>query len=335
MGQQDKQQVLLELQELLADRGIQLPELRFGQHRSLCPECQGGSSRAGSGHAAAGGSSSSNGATVSGISMGVTDVAQEQQAAAVPPDTSRLRPLSRELLGWLQSRGISQAVLRRNRVAMESSGGRVVNVKYRALPKHFQQSAKGQQVFYGLDDIQGSPAVLIVEGELDKLSVEEATGATAILSVPAGASAPPSSAAARQQQQQLSGAAHSSINSSSGQSLCWGDRKYAYAQQAMPLLQHCSNSVIGVDADAAGLHTAQQLADRLGRQRCWYLPWPAAVPAGADALQRVASAAAAEGLCVDVAAGLGCKDANDLLMCYGKRVLALYVKTAPLRFPLQ
>jgi hypothetical protein len=33
------------------------------------------------------------------------------------------------------------------------SGGRIVNIKYRALPKHFQQSAGGQQVFYGLDDI--------------------------------------------------------------------------------------------------------------------------------------------------------------------------------------
>ncbi|WIA29353.1 hypothetical protein OEZ86_011858 [Tetradesmus obliquus] len=218
------------------------------------------------------------------------------QAAAVPPDTSRLQPLSRQLLDWLGSRGISQAVLHRNQVMMESrycrslgawvdhiafpffSGGRVVNIKYRALPKHFQQSPKGQQVFYGLHDIRGdAPAVLIVEGELDKLSVEEATGATA----------------------------------------------------------HCSHIVIGVDADAAGWHTAQQLADRLGRGRCWYLAWPAAGPAGAAALQRVAAAAAAEGIQMDVAAGLGCKDANDLLLCYGKRVLALYVHEAPVPFPLQ
>lgn len=186
--------------------------------------------------------------------------------------------------------------------------------------------------------LQGdAPAVLIVEGELDKLSVEEATGATAVLSVPAGASAPPAS---RQQQQQpdaaqASTASAASSSSSSSQSLAWGDRKYAYVQHALPLLQHCSHIVIGVDADAAGWHTAQQLADRLGRGRCWYLAWPAAGPAGAAALQRVAAAAAAEGIQMDVAAGLGCKDANDLLLCYGKRVLALYVHEAPVPFPLQ
>jgi hypothetical protein len=317
------------------------------------------------------------------------------------------------------------------------SGGRVVNIKYRALPKHFQQSAEGQQVFYGLDDLPpaaqvrplllllllvlpsgsigyciqtggkqvaavvlttgsaiwvpvrlrsmrrgsvfcfqafpcaSSPhssrpsasalqlqhrlhvtvcnrscfhlylqgplqAVLIVEGELDKLSVEEATGATAILSVPAGASAPSSSSAAlrkqQQQQQQGNGAAGSS---SAPLSPTWGDKKYAYVTLALRLLQRCQCIVIGVDADDAGWHTAQQIANRLGRQRCYYLPWPAAGAAGADALQRVAKIAAESGLHVDVAAGLHCKDANDMLMCYGKQLLGLYVKHAPERFPLQ
>jgi hypothetical protein len=44
-AQQDEQQVLLELQQLLSDKGIHLPELRFGQQRTLCPNCQGGRSR--------------------------------------------------------------------------------------------------------------------------------------------------------------------------------------------------------------------------------------------------------------------------------------------------
>jgi hypothetical protein len=187
--------------------------------------------------------------------------------------------------------------------------------------------------------MQGSPCVLVVEGELDKLAVEEATGAASVLSVPAGASAPSSSAAAHQQLQQqqqqhgsISASSRTSSGSSSGQSPSWSDRKYAYVQHALPLLQHCASIIIGVDADDAGWHTAQQLAQRLGWQRCWYLPWPAAGPAGADALQRVAAVAAAEGLTVDVAAGLRCKDANDLLMCYNKRMLALYVQHAPVLF---
>jgi hypothetical protein len=40
--------------------------------------------------------------------------------------------------------------------------GRVVNIKYRALPKHFQQSAKGQQIFYGLDDVQVGLLLLLL-----------------------------------------------------------------------------------------------------------------------------------------------------------------------------
>jgi hypothetical protein len=176
--------------------------------------------------------------------------------------------------------------------------------------------------------------VLIVEGELDKLSVEEATGATAILSVPAGASAPSASAAARQQQLNASSSSSGSGGGGS-QAPARGDKKYAYVKHALPLLQRCRYIVIGVDADGAGWHTAQQLADRLGRERCYYLAWPAAGPAGAAALQRVAAVAAGQGIQMDVAAGVGCKDANDLLMTYGKQVLALFVRYAPVSFPLQ
>jgi len=32
--------------------------------------------------------------------------------------------------------------------------GQLVNVKYRAAPKHFSQVKHGQQVFYGIDDLQ-------------------------------------------------------------------------------------------------------------------------------------------------------------------------------------
>lgn len=33
-----------------------------------------------------------------------------------------------------------------------------MNIKYRAPPKHFMQSTRGQQVFYGLDDVRVSAA---------------------------------------------------------------------------------------------------------------------------------------------------------------------------------
>jgi hypothetical protein len=83
---------------------------------------------------------------------------------------SEFEDLSPALLQWLQDRGISKSTLDRNHVKMEKRycsalkervdhiafpyyrDGVVVNVKYRALPKHFTQVKGGQQIFYGYDD---------------------------------------------------------------------------------------------------------------------------------------------------------------------------------------
>lgn len=96
-----------------------------------------------------------------------------QISTAALPYPNQLLPLDNNLLQWFKERGISQATLLRNRVAMQmrycrALGGAVVpqiafpfyqngvmvNVKYRALPKHFCQVKNGQQVFYGLDDVK-------------------------------------------------------------------------------------------------------------------------------------------------------------------------------------
>ena len=95
-----------------------------------------------------------------------------QVNSPVLPTGDQLQPLDTTFLNWFNQRGISAATLQRNRVAMQTRyspalrttvphiafpyyyNGEVVNVKYRALPKNFVQSKGGQQVFYGLDDLQ-------------------------------------------------------------------------------------------------------------------------------------------------------------------------------------
>ena len=66
----------------------------------------------------------------------------------VKPDTSRLQPLSPELVAYFDARGISQATLARNGVMQDRSGtiafpytrgGEVVNIKFRTLDKKFRQ----------------------------------------------------------------------------------------------------------------------------------------------------------------------------------------------------
>eukprot|EP00878_Enallax_costatus_P032691 GHUV01035946.1.p2 GENE.GHUV01035946.1~~GHUV01035946.1.p2 ORF type:complete len:104 (+),score=37.47 GHUV01035946.1:420-731(+) len=86
--------------------------------------------------------------------------------------------------------------------------------------------------------------------------------------------------------------------------------------------------MIAVDGDEPGFYTACQLAERLGPERCWYLPWPAAVVYGAQALKHVAELASQRGMVIDVAAVSTCKDANDVLMVCGPEFLKLYLECA-------
>ena len=64
--------------------------------------------------------------------------------------------------------------------------GELVNVKYRSLDKEFSQVPKAEKVLFGVDDCRGASEIIIVEGEMDKLALEEA-GFRHVVSVPDGA----------------------------------------------------------------------------------------------------------------------------------------------------
>ena len=117
-------------------------------------------------------------------------------APPVKPDTSKFRPLDPAQVAFFASRGISKETLDRNGVCGADAyfaplggmapavafpykrDGEVVNVKFRSEKKHFTQVRGAEKVLYGLDDVVGQADIIIVEGEMDKLALEEA-GATA------------------------------------------------------------------------------------------------------------------------------------------------------------
>ncbi|WOL12249.1 hypothetical protein Cni_G21015 [Canna indica] len=111
-----------------------------------------------------------------------------------------LEPLCKELIAYFAERNISPETLRRNAVMQRKyndevviaftyrRNGVLVSCKYRAVCKKFWQENNTERVFYGLDDIQQAEDVIIVEGEIDKLSMEEA-GYRNCVSVPDGAPA--------------------------------------------------------------------------------------------------------------------------------------------------
>lgn len=193
--------------------------------------------------------------------------------------------LPEPVTAWFAERRIGEAVLRRNRITAGPQwmvqagaellaiqfpyyrGGDLVNVKYRARPKHFQMVAGAELLFYGLDDCAGAAEIVIVEGELDKLAIEEATGRTAVLSVPNGA-----------------GAAQMS---------------YLQDDVAIGILDAAKRVILAVDGDAPGQALGEELARRIGREKCWQVTWPEGtkdandvlIRDGADALARALSAA--------------------------------------------
>lgn len=109
-----------------------------------------------------------------------------------------LEPLCKEVLAYLNERMISTETLRRNHVMQRRSGnqtviaftyrrnGILVSCKYRGIDKKFWQESNTERIFYGLDDIKNASDIIIVEGEIDKLAMEEA-GYRNCVSVPDGA----------------------------------------------------------------------------------------------------------------------------------------------------
>jgi len=146
-----------------------------------------------------------------------------------------------------------------------------VNLKYRTLEgKHFRQVKDAEKILYGVDDLIQEWAV-IVEGELDKLSCAEA-GIPFCLSVPDGAPPPGSKSS---------------------------DTKFEYLVNCAEQLSTLKKIVLAVDNDAPGKTLEEELARRLGPERCWRVSWPP-----------------------------GCKDANNVLLQHGAETLRECIESA-------
>lgn len=193
---------------------------------------------------------------------------QRPPIAAVKPTLIPGNP-NPALLQWFAKRGISAATIQRNRVwavrnyipALGAEvdciafpyfrDGETVNIKFRALAeKAFALVRGAEMIFYGLDDIAGVNSAIIVEGELDKLALEEA-GIRNVISVPSGA--PPKAQAGEPDPE---------------------DAKFSYLAACAEHLDRLNRIILAVDNDDPGLALAEELARRFGKERCWRVRWP-------------------------------------------------------------
>jgi len=201
-------------------------------------------------------------------------------------------------LEYLAGRGISEATARRNGVGVARvwipglqakaeclafpyrRDGELLNYKFRSFPeKHFAQVKHAEKLLFGLDDIADSETAVIVEGEFDKLALEEA-GIRNALSVPDGAPA-----------KFKDGDPH------------LDDPKFEYLANCADHLDRLEKIVLAGDDDRPGRVLQEELARRLGKDRCWRVRWPDSGDAP-------------------------CKDANEVLQLHGPQVLAECIAAA-------
>lgn len=136
----------------------------------------------------------------------------------------------------------------------------LINIKFRAAGKDFKMQKDAELIFYNLDAIKDEEVCYITEGEIDCMSLFEC-GYYSSVSVPNGAA--------------VSGA----------QRLEYLDNCYKY-------FINKNKVVLAVDNDAAGSKLKEELARRIGYDKCWVVSYPN-----------------------------DCKDANDVLVKHGKVAL--------------
>jgi len=161
--------------------------------------------------------------------------------------------LSDNVVKWFASRGISQQALIEAKVTegrhyMPQEGkemnciefnyfrdGELVNVKRRDAKKNFALHKGAELIFYNLDAVKGQKEVFCVEGEMDALSLIEA-GIKNVVSVPNGATK--------------------------------GSARLEYLDNCWQEFEHLEKIYIATDNDEPGRALREELARRLGKERC-------------------------------------------------------------------
>jgi len=189
---------------------------------------------------------------------------KERILSAVPSKVITSSKLEDHRYSWLASRGISKETADKMRLfSAEKYFGRLdkkcdavgfpyyregalVSAKYRSIPdKDFTQDAGGAHDFFGLDKVEKGKPLIIVEGEMDCLSVIEA-GIENCISVPSGAP----------------------IKVADGKVLPSEDKKFAYVWNAREIIDAAPYIVLATDQDTPGQALAEELARRIGKDKC-------------------------------------------------------------------
>ena len=172
----------------------------------------------------------------------------------VRPTVSVYQPPATKVIGWFETRGISQKTLTDLNVGEGSEympqtgktentikfnyfmGDQLINVKYRDGRKNFKLYKGAEKVFYNINSIVGYDSCVITEGEMDVLALHEA-GIKNAISVPNGAT----------------------LNSNN----------LDYLDNCIDYFEDKEKVILAVDSDDAGQALQAELVRRLGAEVCF------------------------------------------------------------------
>jgi len=161
---------------------------------------------------------------------------------------------SSKVVEWFKSRGISQKTLEDLNVSEGPEympqtgkeentikfnyfmGNQLINIKYRDGRKNFKLYKGAEKVFYNINSIVNNDTCVIVEGEIDALSLHEA-GVPNVVSVPNGATLN-----------------HNNLD---------------YLDNCIDYFEDKQKIILAVDADEPGQMLKQEFIRRLGAEHCY------------------------------------------------------------------
>ena len=172
----------------------------------------------------------------------------------IRPIEVKYQPPATKVIGWFETRGISQQTLIDLNVGEGSEympqtgktentikfnyfmGDQLINVKYRDGRKNFKLYKGAEKVFYNINSIVGYDTCVITEGEMDVLALHEA-GIKNAISVPNGAT----------------------LNSNN----------LDYLDNCIDYFEDKEKVILAVDSDDAGQALQSELVRRLGAEVCF------------------------------------------------------------------
>jgi len=143
----------------------------------------------------------------------------------------------------------------------------IINIKYRSFDKKFHQEKDSDKICFNYNDLLDTEQIVIVEGEIAALTVSQA--GFKVISMPEGG---------------FKGKAGSKLN--------WYDKSYDQ-------LDKIQRVILALDRDEVGQNTQNELARRIGAEKCYIARMPE-----------------------------DCKDMNEVLMKYGEQLVITGINDA-------